>query len=79
MFARTHNMSVHISSVHKRERSHLCEHAGCERAFNRRHDLVRHFQSAHTNLGSPRNVKLNGGKKAARKTAKKAAKKDDQA
>ncbi|EIW55120.1 uncharacterized protein TRAVEDRAFT_66465 [Trametes versicolor FP-101664 SS1] len=53
-FARSHNLKVHIASVHNKERSFVCEVASCAQAFGRKHDLVRHFQSKHTNLGSPR-------------------------
>ncbi|KAH9899290.1 hypothetical protein C8Q73DRAFT_787187 [Cubamyces lactineus] len=53
-FARSHNLKVHIKSVHENQRSFPCKVAGCEHAFSRKHDLTRHFQSKHTNKGSPR-------------------------
>ncbi|KAI0760277.1 hypothetical protein C8Q74DRAFT_215911 [Fomes fomentarius] len=60
-FARTHNLKVHVSSVHKGERPNSCTHPGCDRNFSRKHDLMRHQQSKHTDLGSPRRkVKTEG-------------------
>ena len=55
MFARTHNLKVHVETVHQGKRKFPCHEAGCERSFSRKHDLERHHQSAHTDLGSPRN------------------------
>ncbi|TFK85654.1 hypothetical protein K466DRAFT_587926 [Polyporus arcularius HHB13444] len=54
MHARKNNLKVHISAVHKGERLNACTHPGCERSFSRKHDLTRHIQSRHTDLGSPR-------------------------
>lgn len=62
-FARTHNLTVHVNSVHKGLRAHACEHEGCDRTFSRKHDLRRHMQSKHTNLGSPRRKDSKGAKK----------------
>ncbi|PIL23421.1 transcription factor [Ganoderma sinense ZZ0214-1] len=54
--ARSHNIKIHMDSVHRGLRGHRCDAPGCPRAFSRRHDLLRHRISAHTNLGSPRNA-----------------------
>ncbi|KAI8976611.1 hypothetical protein BD414DRAFT_539160 [Trametes punicea] len=54
VFARSHNLKVHVESVHDGERRFACTVIGCGKAFGRKHDLVRHHQSKHTNLGSPR-------------------------
>ncbi|KAI1794384.1 hypothetical protein LXA43DRAFT_883960 [Ganoderma leucocontextum] len=65
--ARTHNLKVHIDTVHLGKRSHCCKEPGCSRAFSRKHDLTRHHQSAHTTLGSPRNVNnVNGASNGAK-------------
>ncbi|KAJ8481915.1 hypothetical protein ONZ51_g5687 [Trametes cubensis] len=53
-FARSHNLKVHVKSVHENQRSFPCKVPGCEHAFSRKHDLARHFQSKHTDKGSPR-------------------------
>ena len=55
MFARTHNLKVHVETVHEGKRGYPCHEPGCERSFSRKHDLKRHHQSMHTDLGSPRN------------------------
>ncbi|KAI0819922.1 hypothetical protein BC628DRAFT_1413418 [Trametes gibbosa] len=55
MWARSHNLRTHIKSVHKNERAHVCPESTCTRAFSRKHDLHRHYQSEHTDLPSPRN------------------------
>ena len=73
VLARTHNLKFHIEDVHQGKRKFPCHEAGCERSFSRKHDLERHHQSAHTDLGSPRNP--NGAKKA--KKAKVVVKKDE--
>lgn len=52
-----------MNSVHKGLRAHACEHEGCDRTFSRKHDLRRHMQSKHTNLGSPRRKDSKGAKK----------------
>ncbi|KAI9065333.1 hypothetical protein FKP32DRAFT_1590826 [Trametes sanguinea] len=54
VFARTHNLKVHIDTVHKGERPFVCNAADCGMAFGRRHDLYRHNISKHTDQGSPR-------------------------
>ena len=54
VFERPHNLKVHISSVHRKERRYPCVALGCERAFSRNFDRKRHFQSKHTDQGSPR-------------------------
>ena len=54
VFARSHNLKVHVDSVHCGVRAHVCPEDGCPKSFGRRHDLLRHIQSKHTNLGSPR-------------------------
>ncbi|KAI9066377.1 hypothetical protein FKP32DRAFT_1589656 [Trametes sanguinea] len=51
---RSHNLKVHIRSVHEGERPYACLHPDCDRVFSRNHDAKRHFQSEHTTLGSPR-------------------------
>ncbi|KAI0690419.1 hypothetical protein C8T65DRAFT_671679 [Cerioporus squamosus] len=53
-FARSHNLRVHIKSVHEGSRAYACMEPNCTRSFSRKHDLIRHIQSKHTNLGSPR-------------------------
>ena len=77
VFARTFNLNVHIRSVHLKQRIHACKAPGCERAFSRKHDLNRHFQSAHTNLGSPRKTAKEGGKAAKSWKSTKKAKRDE--
>ncbi|KAJ2967756.1 hypothetical protein NUW54_g13416 [Trametes sanguinea] len=52
--ARKNNLAKHIQSVHERIKAHGCPHPGCGRSFSRKHDALRHFQSEHTALGSPR-------------------------
>ncbi|KAL1949166.1 hypothetical protein VTO73DRAFT_10972 [Trametes versicolor] len=54
LWARRNNLDTHISSVHKQKRPFVCLAPGCTRAFSRKHDLKRHFQSDHTDQGSPR-------------------------
>ncbi|KAI0328784.1 hypothetical protein GY45DRAFT_952116 [Cubamyces sp. BRFM 1775] len=54
MWARMNNLITHIKSVHRGERSFVCSDAHCTRAFSRKHDMTRHYQSEHTTLGSPR-------------------------
>ncbi|KAI0366854.1 hypothetical protein BV20DRAFT_971382 [Pilatotrama ljubarskyi] len=53
-WARKNNLTQHISSVHKGERAFACPEPGCDKAFSRNHDRKRHYQSEHTDLGSPR-------------------------
>ncbi|KAI0366868.1 hypothetical protein BV20DRAFT_1124002 [Pilatotrama ljubarskyi] len=53
-FARSHNLKVHVRSVHDKVRAHACGVAGCRLSFSRRHDLTRHHISKHTDEGSPR-------------------------
>ena len=53
-FARTHNLKVHVDSVHFGIRANACTVPGCNKEFSRKHDLTRHIQSKHTDLGSPR-------------------------
>ena len=61
--------------MHLGKRSHVCDEPGCARAFSRKHDLQRHYQSAHTDLGSPRNSdNVRPGKNA---QAPQVAKKDE--
>ncbi|CDO70388.1 hypothetical protein BN946_scf184999.g28 [Trametes cinnabarina] len=57
VFARSHNLKVHIDTVHKGDRPFACEVPDCTMAFGRRHDLYRHHISKHTDEGSPRNKK----------------------
>ncbi|KAI0631154.1 hypothetical protein C8Q77DRAFT_1159853 [Trametes polyzona] len=52
LFARNHNLKVHMATVHQGVRRFACE--SCNEAFGRKHDLARHTQSKHTKLGSPR-------------------------
>ena len=54
VFDRSYNRNKHVASVHERKKDHVCPNAKCAQAFARKHDLRRHFQSKHTNLGSPR-------------------------
>ncbi|KAI0738935.1 hypothetical protein C8Q80DRAFT_219180 [Daedaleopsis nitida] len=54
VFARTHNLNVHIKSVHEGQRTNVCPEDDCSKSFSRKHDLTRHIQSKHTDLGSPR-------------------------
>ncbi|KAI8969776.1 hypothetical protein BD414DRAFT_502613 [Trametes punicea] len=53
-WARRNNLDKHIRSVHQGMRPFVCPAGGCARAFSRKHDMQRHFQSNHTNMGSPR-------------------------
>ncbi|OSD01513.1 hypothetical protein PYCCODRAFT_1425978 [Trametes coccinea BRFM310] len=53
-WARQNNLDVHIKSLHEGKREHKCAHPRCGRAFSRKHDAKRHFQSEHTDMGSPR-------------------------
>ncbi|EIW65274.1 uncharacterized protein TRAVEDRAFT_42653 [Trametes versicolor FP-101664 SS1] len=53
-WTRLYNLNVHIRNVHKGERPHACPDPECTRRFSRKHDMRRHFQSRHTNMGSPR-------------------------
>ncbi|KAH9855386.1 hypothetical protein C2E23DRAFT_901735 [Lenzites betulinus] len=53
-FARRNNLKAHIDSVHEGVRPFACAHGACRDRFARRHDAVRHYQSKHTTLGSPR-------------------------
>ncbi|KAM5543405.1 hypothetical protein V8D89_002656 [Ganoderma adspersum] len=70
-FSRTHNLQVHIDSVHLHKRKFACKEPACERSFSRKHDLVRHHQSSHTDLGSPRNNANNAKGAKGRKIVKK--------
>ncbi|KAI0642704.1 hypothetical protein C8Q79DRAFT_229323 [Trametes meyenii] len=54
LFARKHNLTMHIDAKHLGKRPFLCEEGMCGQAFGRKHDLERHHQSMHTDLGSPR-------------------------
>ncbi|OJT07958.1 hypothetical protein TRAPUB_1169 [Trametes pubescens] len=51
--AREYNLRDHIRTVHLGERPFPCP--DCPEAFKKKHDMQRHHQSWHTNLGSPRN------------------------
>ena len=53
VFARTSNLKDH-ENMHKGLRPFRCER--CPNTFRRKHDRTRHFQSVHTNLGSPRST-----------------------
>ncbi len=53
-----------------KERSFVCEVASCAQAFGRKHDLVRHFQSKHTDLGSPRSKAAAAAKSKAKTKTK---------
>ena len=68
-FARTHNLKVHIKSVHFHERSHRCMEPRCTRAFSRKHDLTRHMVSIHraesvTALSTGSSIGVEGGRRA---------------
>ncbi|KAI1794386.1 hypothetical protein LXA43DRAFT_1116581 [Ganoderma leucocontextum] len=54
VFDRSYNRNVHVQAVHEGRKGYVCPHATCAQAFSRKHDLVRHQQSKHSNLGSPR-------------------------
>lgn len=58
VFARKSNLSDHVKAKHRRERRFICEVSHCARAFGKKHDLRRHFQSEHTDRPSPRRVPL---------------------
>lgn len=51
--AREYNLKDHIRTVHLGERPFPCP--DCPEAFKKKHDMQRHHQSFHTDLGSPRN------------------------
>ncbi|EIW65275.1 uncharacterized protein TRAVEDRAFT_42654 [Trametes versicolor FP-101664 SS1] len=51
--AREYNLKDHIRTVHLGERPFPCP--DCPEAFKKKHDMQRHYQSFHTDLGSPRN------------------------
>ncbi|KAI0631122.1 hypothetical protein C8Q77DRAFT_1074976 [Trametes polyzona] len=53
-FTRKYNLEVHVATKHEHRRDFACWAENCTMAFGRKHDLTRHFQSMHTNLGSPR-------------------------
>ncbi|KAH9941704.1 uncharacterized protein BXZ73DRAFT_41392, partial [Epithele typhae] len=58
--ARSHNLKVHVESVHKGLRKNRCTEPGCTKSFSRQHDLARHIVSKHTDLGSPRRKDADG-------------------
>ena len=73
-------MKVHVETVHLGKCEFPCHEAGCERSFSRKHDLKRHHlrrhhQSAHTDLGSPRN--MNNAKKGKNAKVRKAVREDE--
>ncbi|KAI0649361.1 hypothetical protein C8Q79DRAFT_508957 [Trametes meyenii] len=53
-WSRKFNLNVHVEAVHENIRAHTCSVSGCSRAFSRKHDMKRHYQSEHTDQGSPR-------------------------
>ena len=54
-FARAYNLKTHIQTHDpNRLKPYACHHKSCGRSFSRKHDLTRHIQSKHTDLGSPR-------------------------
>ena len=61
---RRYNLKQHINGVHKNIRPHPCTR--CNQSFQRKCDMERHFQSAHTNDGSPQNPQSKGKLKAAK-------------
>ncbi|KAI0631137.1 hypothetical protein C8Q77DRAFT_1131555 [Trametes polyzona] len=60
-WARTNNLQTHIKSVHLQMRPHVCPVPSCTRAFSRKHDLKRHYQSDHTDGPSPRRKTVKQG------------------
>ncbi|PIL23402.1 transcription factor [Ganoderma sinense ZZ0214-1] len=54
VFDRSYNRNKHVASVHEGKKEHVCPHDKCAQPFARKHDLTRHIQSFHTDLGSPR-------------------------
>ena len=65
-----------MDSVHLKLRKNVCEVPGCRHAFSRKHDLLRHRISAHTNFGSPRNPNNIKAAKGAMARSRAAAKKE---
>ncbi|KAM5543402.1 hypothetical protein V8D89_002653 [Ganoderma adspersum] len=66
VFDRSYNRNKHVASVHEGKKDHVCPHAKCAQAFARKHDLRRHIQSFHTDLGSPRRNPPASGEQAGR-------------
>ena len=63
---RKFNLTQHVNCVHDKVKPYPCKEQDCPRAFQRKNDAERHYQSAHTNLGSPRNPQWKGKLKAAK-------------
>ena len=66
MFDRSYNRNKHIMSVHEGKKEYVCPYAKCATPFARKHDLGRHIQSYHTDLGSPRRNPPAGGEHSGR-------------
>ena len=66
VFDRSYNRNKHVASVHERKKDYACPNDKCAKAFARKHDLSRHIQSFHTDLGSPRRNPPASGEQAGR-------------
>lgn len=48
------NLTIHVQAVHLGIKSHVCDFTACSLAFARRHDLVEHIKSFHSEEGQQR-------------------------
>ncbi|KAL3131768.1 hypothetical protein ABBQ38_007487 [Trebouxia sp. C0009 RCD-2024] len=51
------NLTIHVQAVHLRNKPHVCDFTACSEAFARRHDLVQHIKSFHSEEGQQRQRK----------------------
>ena len=51
-FVRSHNLDVHINSVHQAPRF-TCQADGCPRTYVRKYDLKRHYERKHSGFQAP--------------------------
>ena len=52
-FRRKENLSLHIKTVHQKEKAFLCQELGCGKKFGQNNELRDHMRSAH---GAPKLV-----------------------